>query len=283
MKISTPVFLAAMVVAGLWSLPAFAGDGEKDKPPSGPCGEGKGECKGDARGKEGDCCKGKKAGECAEGAKKECGDDADAVCGECAEGAKEGKECCKGKTARTDLEVVTLAAVEGTSEAAKKVLAAVPAAALEKVEAARKSALEQLARIQGAMSELKADFDAACVEAKAKGAEVGCDMKATYEKDMKALQAKAKEQIDLCAKTIRESIGEDRIKELSADCRKAGDMARAAGARIKAAAAKLLEKKRAAEAEEEDDDEDGEDDAEEGKGVEGGKGEQKKPEKKDAK
>lgn len=274
MKIRISAFLAAMAVVGLCSLPAFAGDGEKDK----PTGAAGGECKGDAKAKEGDCCKGKKDGECVEGAKKECGDDAEAVCGECAEGAKEGKECCKEKAARTDLEVVTLAAVEGTSEAAKKVLAAVPAAALEKVEAARKVALEQLARIQGAMSDLKKDFDVACAEAKAKSAEVSCDMKATYETDMKALQAKAKEQIDLCAKTIRESIGEDKIKELSADCRKAGDMAKAAGAKIKAAAAKLLEKKKAAEAEEE-----GEDEADDGKCVEGGKGEEKKPEKKEAK
>ena len=281
MKIRNSMFLAALAVGGLCSLPAFAGDGEKDKP-SGAAG---GESKGEAKGKDCDSCKGKKDGECEKGEKKECGDDAEAVCGECVEGAKEGKECCKEKAARTDLEVVTLAAVEGTSEAAKRVLAAVPAAALEKVEAARKVALEQLARIQGAMSDLKKDFDVACAEAKAKSVEVSCDMKATYEKDMKALQTKAKEQIDLCAKTIRESIGEDKIKELSADCRKAGDMAKAAGAKIKAAAAKLLEKKKSAEAEEDDDenDEDGEGDAEDGKRVEGGKGEEKKPEKKEAK
>ncbi len=268
MNMRIPTFLASLALAGLLAVPAFAGDGEKEK----PTGVAGGECKEGAKIDKGGCHK--EAKECEDG-KTGCGEAG--ACSKCADGAKEGKACCQEKTARTDLEIVTLAAVEGTSEAAKKVLAAVPPAALEKVEAARKAALEQLARIHGAMAELKTDFEEACAEAKAKGAEIACDVKATFEADMKALHGKAKEQVDLCAKAIRESIGEDKIKELSADCRKAGDMAKAAGEKIRAAAAKILEKK-AAEAKE---CEDAEGECGEAKKGEETKCEEKKEEKKD--
>lgn len=265
MKTLTPAFLALLALAGPGSVPAFAGDGEKEKP-TGAAG-------GEPKAKDGEGCK-----------------DKEKKGGECPDCAKEGKECCKEASACTDLEVVTLAAVEGTGEAAKKVLAAIPAAAAEKVEAARKTALEQMAKIQVAMGDLKKDFETACAEAKAKGEEVCCEMKATFEKDMKALQGKSQEQVALCARALRDALGEDKIKDLSAECRKAGDMAKVAAEKVRAAAAKLLEKRKAADAEEEDDEDEGDeaDEADEAKGGEHGKEVEKghgdaKPEKKDAK
>jgi F0F1-type ATP synthase membrane subunit b/b' len=229
MKTPISAFLAALAVAGLCTVSAYAGDGDKE--PTSKPGEG-------VKAGEGDCCKDKKPaegakaedGKCEKGEKKECGGK---ECGE-------GQECCKQTL--SDLDVVTLAAVEGASESAKKVLASVPAAALEKVEAARKSALEHLAKIHASMDELHAEYAGACSEAKAKGAEVCGEMKATFERDMKALHGKAKEQIDLCARAVGEALGEEKVKQLSAECRKAGDVAKAAVEKVKGLAAKIREK-----------------------------------------
>jgi hypothetical protein len=104
-------------ICGYRNIPA-AGAAENYDPERAFISFAGGECKGDAKAKEAGGCKEKKDGACAEGAKKDGCDPAG--CASCVEGAKEGKECCQEKVARTDLEIVTLAAVEGTSEAAKK-------------------------------------------------------------------------------------------------------------------------------------------------------------------
>lgn len=259
MKAKILSVLVALLLAGLYAVPALAGDGDGAKGEK-PSGEAKGECEDD----DGDD-DGEDDGE-DEDDGEECDDDEDCdegeKCEKCEKGAKDGAKeraaCCKEKAARTDLEVVTLAAVEGASDAAKKVLAAVPPEAMKKVEEARRAAFDRLAEIQKTMAELHADFRAACAESKEKGKEVACEMKATYEKDMKVLKDKAKEQYDSLARTIQETIGEEKVKALSADCRKAGDMARAATLRIKAAAAKLLERKKAEEKEAEEEKKEGE-------------------------
>src|SRR3989338_1529790 len=121
MKAKILSVLVALLLAGLYAVPALAGDGEGEKGEK-PCGEAKGECEDD----DGDD-DGEDDGE-DEDDGEECDDDEDCdegeKCEKCEKGAKDGAKeraaCCKEKAARTDLEVVTLAAVEGASDAAKR-------------------------------------------------------------------------------------------------------------------------------------------------------------------
>jgi hypothetical protein len=258
--------LAALAVAGLFALPAYAGgDGEGEK---GKSAKPAGDSKEAPKGKEGEC-KDAKASECDAKSKEACekskaGDDVLTVaCAEegndCTEG-KPGEKCvpgCTGKKPASDLEIVALAAVEGGSEAAKKVWAAVPAETVKNVEEARKVAFDRLIEIQKAMEGLRKDFAGACDEAKAKGKDVACDAKATYQHDVKILHSKAMAQVAAFSKVLGDSLGEGKVKELSGDCRKAGDLALAAGVKIREAALQYLKKKASrSECDDEDCDED---------------------------
>jgi hypothetical protein len=271
MKTRLVAFLAAAALAGLFPLSAYAGDGDGEAGKTGKAsGDGKAGAKAEGKDEKGadkgGCCKEKEGGCCG----KE--EDDDAVCGDCgdcgdeAEGAGEGKEGCKARC--SDLEIVALAAVEGAGEAAKKVLSSVPAEALKKVEEARRATFDRLAEIQKTMGELRKEYGDDCAEAKAKGKELACEAKDTFARDMKTLHVKAKEQIASFSKVLGDNLGEGKVKELSAECRKAGNIAKAAASKIKAAAAKLLEKKAAVKDEDGEDDEDDDEADEEHEGKE---------------
>lgn len=223
----------ALAAAGLCllALPsiALAGDG--------PCGAStSGDASKTACGDGGGCGGAERAPGCQDG-DAAC-EKQGSLCGKCVDGAKEGKACCLAKVAAANLEVVSLAVLEGEGAGAKAVLAAVPEESAKAVADARAETLKGLVQVRRSMNEIRKEKKAVCEEAKAAGTEVSCEVTAAYDADLKAMEKKARALLGALAAVVKGAVGESRVETLAAEVRKSGDVAKAVAAKIQAEAEK---------------------------------------------
>lgn len=239
MKTALAALLAlALGAAGPPPSPAFAGDGETGTPSKDAekpaCGGQVKECGDAAKCSDGDEACGKAGSECAG----------------CVEGAKEAKACCVAKKAAADLQVVTLAVLNAEGEGWKAVAAAVPEAEAKRLEKERLDAFAGLVKVRRAIETAKAECKAVVDEAKAEGGEASCDVTSAYEADVKALEKKARAILDGLSATVKEVVGADKVAGLAEGVRKDGDPAKAVMEKVRAEAAKPVEREQEKKAEE---------------------------------